>query len=747
MPRLTLRTLLAYIDDTLNPTETRSLGRKVAASDEARELVERIKKVTRRRGLKTPVPTDADDETADPNTVAEYLDNTLDSDTLKQLEETCLASDVHLAEVAACHQILTLVLTEPVRVPPRAHRRMYGLQSAPAATPGRRPNKKLPVGGVRTPERDRGEHDDADAALLLGMKRYSATTTWAARFALFGIAAAMLAFLTVGVYMALPHQPPKPPETTPGYSFAQLTPEETLPVKPKTPEGPAKPGDPIPIEPKPKVVDVSEALALAAGGVVGEVAATKSNDPGPGLADPVSTPDTAVREIGRVETSRTLVVTQDPAKPGVWSRLRVKGDGDEIVVSNAPVMALPGYKANVLIGARDKQVQVYLWGNVPEQIPYRVFESRVKFHPPAAGFDADLTLLGGRIYLKSKKPEGDKNPASRKVRVRAANEVWDISLPDEKTDVLVELISWFEPGTTYARAGGAPPKQEGRVAVLNGAAKFAAPRRFKTVDKFAVNTQIVWDSGSGALADPQPITNMQEATANPTLDGDDQKNISRIFTETADRVTERNVVRQVIESRLDPPPTVVDREAVARLTVYSLAALADNSPPGDEMLKTLVDVLKSELPWFVRQSVVTALTAWVARDRGNTAILRAVLVSKGLGEDKDDEDAADRFLRLIRGFVSPTKPDPERLDELGKLLADKSIPVREAALWNIASVDLETWVPPPARANVGAVGAAVNSEDYKKFLANWRGKIEMLKKRTTPFPLPRPVPKDGKEGK
>ncbi|AMV27658.1 hypothetical protein VT84_24875 [Gemmata sp. SH-PL17] len=156
MPRLTLRTLLAYIDDTLNPTETRSLGRKVAASDEARELVERIKKVTRRRGLKTPVPTDADDETADPNTVAEYLDNTLDSDTLKQLEETCLASDVHLAEVAACHQILTLVLTEPVRVPPRAHRRMYGLQSAPAATPGRRPNKKLPVGGVRTPERDRG---------------------------------------------------------------------------------------------------------------------------------------------------------------------------------------------------------------------------------------------------------------------------------------------------------------------------------------------------------------------------------------------------------------------------------------------------------------------------------------------------------------------------------------------------------------------------------------------------------------
>src|SRR4051812_9999485 len=123
MPRLTLtlRTLLAYIDDTLGPAETRSLGKKVAESDEAKELVERIRRVTRRRGLATPDSDDADDETADPNTVAEYLDNALDHATLKQVEETCLESDVHLAEVAACHQILTLVLTEPVRVPPRAH--------------------------------------------------------------------------------------------------------------------------------------------------------------------------------------------------------------------------------------------------------------------------------------------------------------------------------------------------------------------------------------------------------------------------------------------------------------------------------------------------------------------------------------------------------------------------------------------------------------------------------------------------
>ena len=59
---------------------------------------------------------------ADPNVVAEYLSDNLESEQVTRLEETCLKSDVHLAEVAAVHQILTVVMTEPVRVPPRASR-------------------------------------------------------------------------------------------------------------------------------------------------------------------------------------------------------------------------------------------------------------------------------------------------------------------------------------------------------------------------------------------------------------------------------------------------------------------------------------------------------------------------------------------------------------------------------------------------------------------------------------------------
>lgn len=745
MPRLTLRTLLAYLDDTLAPAEAKSLGRKVADSEDARELVERIKRVTRRRGLKTPVPTHADDETADPNTVAEYLDNTLESATIKQVEETCLASDVNLAEVAAIHQILTLVLTEPVRVPPRAHRRMYALVPRPASRPKRRPNKKLlPVSGARAPEPERAEADDTDAALLLGMKRYSASDSLAGRFMLVGIGAALALILGCAVLMSLPHRGPKPPETTPGNSFAQISTAPPAPApdigvpKPRDvePAPPKKPKEADPVVPAPKPAEPGAVAAALASAVASEALTTA--DPGPNLADPVLPPDGKVAEIGRVETSRVLVVSQDPAAPGQWVRLKAKPEDDDPVLAGVPVMALPGYKAHLLVGPRDKQVQVLLWGNVPEQLSYRVFESRVKFHQPPTGFDADITLLGGRIYLKSKVVGADKKPGSAKVRVRVAGEVWDLTIADAQTDVLVELISWFEPGTMYTRKEGTGPKLEGRVAVLAGSAALSAPRRFKTVPKIEPNTQLQWNSGSDALSDVKPIQNMQESTSTPTLDGEFLKVITRLLTEAANKANDKTVVRQVIEGRLEPPPGTADRDLVVRLAVYAQAALADSTPEGGEHLKPLVDLLRSELPWLARQSVVTALTAWVARDRGNTAILRPVLINKGLGEDTENEDAADRLLRLIRGFVSPTRPDPERLDELVKLLGDKEIPVREAALWNIAAVDLEAWVPIPVGANVGAVGAAVNSEEYKKFQASWRAKIDMLKKRPVPVPLPRP---------
>src|ERR1043165_6371706 len=107
------------------PAETKRIGQKVAESDAAQELIARIKQVTRRRRLTTPPA--AGPNAFEPNTVAEYLDNTLPPDQVAEVEKACLESDVHLAEIAAAHQILTLVLGQPALVPPTAKKRMYGL--------------------------------------------------------------------------------------------------------------------------------------------------------------------------------------------------------------------------------------------------------------------------------------------------------------------------------------------------------------------------------------------------------------------------------------------------------------------------------------------------------------------------------------------------------------------------------------------------------------------------------------------
>src|SRR5947207_9121677 len=124
--RLTLRTLLAYLDDILGADQAREIGEKLNVSSFASSLVSRIREVMRRRRLTAPTLS-GPGMGIDPNTVAEYLDNTLAPDGVADVEKICLESDVHLPEAAACHQILTLALGEPVEMSAQSRERMYAL--------------------------------------------------------------------------------------------------------------------------------------------------------------------------------------------------------------------------------------------------------------------------------------------------------------------------------------------------------------------------------------------------------------------------------------------------------------------------------------------------------------------------------------------------------------------------------------------------------------------------------------------
>ena len=121
--RLTLRTLLAYLDDRLPPANAKELGQKIAKSPFATELVERIRDVKRRRRLAMP---DKPVAMIDANLVAEYLDDQLTPELVARIEKEVLASDVMLAEVASAHEILGL-LQDPVTIDPRLRDRLYAM--------------------------------------------------------------------------------------------------------------------------------------------------------------------------------------------------------------------------------------------------------------------------------------------------------------------------------------------------------------------------------------------------------------------------------------------------------------------------------------------------------------------------------------------------------------------------------------------------------------------------------------------
>ncbi|HEX5103845.1 MAG TPA: hypothetical protein VFV87_08550, partial [Pirellulaceae bacterium] len=134
--RLTLRTMLAYLDDVLDPADAEVLGKKIEESEFASTLVKRIREIGKKVRMDAP-KLDGKGMGNDANTVAEYLDSTLPQDRVGDLERICLESDRHLSEVAACHQILTLVLGKPADVPEGVREKIYLLgqpDHAPATT-------------------------------------------------------------------------------------------------------------------------------------------------------------------------------------------------------------------------------------------------------------------------------------------------------------------------------------------------------------------------------------------------------------------------------------------------------------------------------------------------------------------------------------------------------------------------------------------------------------------------------------
>jgi len=258
--RLTLRTLLAWMDGLLAPEEARELATKVESSVAARHLAERIRAAVARG----PLP----EVESDPNTVAEYLDNCLATDELVPFERACLESDAQLAEVAACHELLAEFIrggaggprsspadSAAFTPPPRPR----STTDAPAESWAPRPT--LPAERSPRPVAPRAE------------SRTSATTAWLSLLtavvllaALGGVLAWSLMRGPRGRNAAGPAEVAAviPPAVTPPVS-PPAVPEPPVPEPPATarvvPPAPAQPTPPVPTSPPPPASPVATPVA------------------------------------------------------------------------------------------------------------------------------------------------------------------------------------------------------------------------------------------------------------------------------------------------------------------------------------------------------------------------------------------------------------------------------------------------------------------------------------------------------
>ncbi|MFM8435133.1 MAG: hypothetical protein ACKOBP_07290 [Planctomycetia bacterium] len=198
--RLTVRTLLAWLDHVLPPDEHRELDAKVAGSAAAHQLVDRIRRVVKQPTIPPP-RVDGRGLAADPNSVAEYLDNCLEHDRLEAFERICIESDAHLAEVAACHEILATLARDPAATAPldAAGRRrlLEAMRHHSAAVPANGEH----VGPAVAARATRVAHDGeaAEPRAITAPRRRSSRLAWAAAAAALALLVTLAFVLTEAI--------------------------------------------------------------------------------------------------------------------------------------------------------------------------------------------------------------------------------------------------------------------------------------------------------------------------------------------------------------------------------------------------------------------------------------------------------------------------------------------------------------------------------------------------------------------
>lgn len=390
--RLTLRNLLLYLDHQMAPGDAEDFAEKIKQSEFATGLIERIRSVTRVRRMPAP-KLDEKGLGGDANFIADYIENLLPAERIKEFDKLCLDSDMQLAEVASCHHILTLVLAQPVQPSDELRDRIYNVPQLAAKEHVRaEESHAAPTPPVVPPPLPAKEAAD-EAAASLASHSSEAVPDYlrAGRSSNFWPIAATIAatFLLVALILRAmgpfdnrhplakwlgaapseevadadvvppPSLPPARPSSvstdTPAETTEDAAPpappstvtesSDTAPAKADATETPAEP-PPEPAKPPVEVAANTPAPPTTGGSFKKPSPPEKPVAPTEGEPETKKPEPAAALEVGRFISDEQVLGRFEP-NMGVWMRVPPRA----LLVADEPLVSFPAFRPQIALGA------------------------------------------------------------------------------------------------------------------------------------------------------------------------------------------------------------------------------------------------------------------------------------------------------------------------------------------------------------------------------------------------------------
>lgn len=689
--RLTLRTILAYLDDVLPPVQAREIGEKISEGKEASALVARIRDVLRRRRIGAPEIA-GPGSGPDPNVVSEYLENLLPPNQVVELERLCQASDVHLAEVAACHKVLTMVLGQPIDAPDDLRERMYLLGSDQAAQTTKESTLPQPM--------TEGMGKPSASPFASGLPDYLQQKPFLQRFKIPIIVVAVFAGWLVLIANDsslwnkrenVPSLADTSAET--GKDGAVINgPKEGTAVAPAQNTGANAPivigshpiTPPVPAGTPPAV----EAPKPTAGQAPLNDVAMPATAP-PAQPEPTAPVNPQVAMPMPMPSEAPMAVPVVPVLPQTLPELdMVYLSGDSVVLeANA---ARPGW--HLASDQLEIEVGQEIASPVPFRNAYRIGDTlqmtmqpgtRIQRMMRTNGTDVGILLRKGQLNFYH--PAEAQNPAG--VRLRVLGRDWVISALQPGTRFGVELVPPTPNGLPAEMhgmsIGGGIVVAEGRVSVVTA----GQPVMELTPESGYAR----WPTEGSGLVTRVDLTIPDWALPDAPIMTPSARQLSKHFQK------EFAIGQPILDSI---GPITKDRRAgISDLAVKTMALIGE--------WQALVPALKSDHQES-RLSAIEGLRQWLAVNPGQEEALKAE-VAKTFATEK-----VAPIIRLLWGFNVEDAGNPEQSKQLIEWLKDDEIAVRELAFFYVSKLTARTHDYLPMAPQAERKSAVQRWEEYLK---------------------------------